>query len=141
MRYRAIVEADLEAVVNIQERITRAPVTDRWRKMLAVHVGHDNQPAFVAEDGGVVLGFIMGEIKVGGFGFELTGWIDMIGVLPKHMGSGIGRNLAKRAMAHFAEQGVEDICTSVAWDSGDMLAFFKSMGFDRSPFINLKLGS
>ncbi|CAO0821527.1 hypothetical protein DFAR_2460002 [Desulfarculales bacterium] len=29
--------------------------------------------------------------------------------------------------------------TAVRWDSGDMLAFFKNLGFDRYPLINLQL--
>lgn len=137
MNLRALSEADLSQVVQIQERITKAAVTDRWRNMLAAHVGNADLPGFVAEEDGKVLGFIIGEIKVGGFGADISGWIELVDVIPEHMGSGIGAALANRMMEHFTEQGVADICTTVRWDSGDMLAFFKNLGFDRSPFINL----
>jgi ribosomal protein S18 acetylase RimI-like enzyme len=136
---RAMTGDDLESVVNIQNRITRSPASDMWREKLAEHVGNPHLPAYVADMDGEVIGFIYGEIKVGVFGADLSGWIEMVGVQPEHMGQGLGGKLAQRVLRHFREQGVEDILTSVRWDSGDMLAFFKSLGFDRSPFINLQL--
>ncbi|RPJ10835.1 MAG: GNAT family N-acetyltransferase, partial [Desulfobacteraceae bacterium] len=36
------------------------------------------------------------------------------------------------------EKGIKDVYTSVRWDSVDLLSFFKTLGFDRSNFINLK---
>ncbi len=137
MNLRALSRADLDRVVQIHERITKTVVCERWRQMLAEHVDNPDQPGFVAERDGKVLGFIIGEVKVGGFGSEISGWIEMVDVDPEHMGSGIGGTLANHLMEHFAKHGVQDICTSVRWDSGDMLAFFKNLGFDRSPFINL----
>lgn len=139
MEYRPMTNQDLAAVVNIQERITRAPVTDRWREMLAQHVGNKHMPAIVADKDGQVIGFIFGEVKIGGFGAEISGILELVGVTPEHMGAGIGRALAQALLKHFKAQGVEDVLSSVMWDSGDMLAFFKNLGFDRSPYINLKL--
>jgi len=31
-----------------------------------------------------------------------------------------------------------NVFTLVRWDSADMLSFFKTLGFDRSNFINLR---
>jgi ribosomal protein S18 acetylase RimI-like enzyme len=139
VEYRPMTDQDLAAVVNIQERITRAPVTDRWREMLAKHVGNKHRPAIVADKDGQVIGFIFGEVKIGGFGAEISGILELVGVTPEHMGAGIGRALAEALLDYFRTQGVEDVLSSVMWDSGDMLAFFKNLGFDRSPYINLKL--
>ena len=130
---------DLAAVASIQERITRAPVSDRWREMLAQHVDNKRMPGIVADQDGQVVGFIIGEVKVGGFGAEISGILELVGVIPEQMGAGIGHSLTQELLSHFKAQGVEDVLTSVMWDSGDMLAFFKNMGFDRSPYINLQL--
>jgi ribosomal protein S18 acetylase RimI-like enzyme len=54
------------------------------------------------------------------------------------MGQGIGKRLAEEIVRIYREKGVEDIYTSVRWDSVDLLSFFKTLGFDRSSFINLK---
>lgn len=130
---------DLERVVEIQHRITRQEVSDRWKGMVAQHIGDQDRPGIVAESEGKVIGFIIGEIKVGHFGTDLSGWIENMGVTPEHMGAGVGRALVRGLFDHFKAQGIFQMFTAVRWDSGDMLAFFQKQGFDRSPFINLHL--
>ena len=96
------------------------------------------ETSLVAETDGKVVGFMLGEIKAYGFGAVRSGWIEVIGVHPRHMGSGIGKKLGNELVRIFKEKEVKHIFTSVRWDSGDLLAFFKSIGFDRSNFINLE---
>ena len=130
---------DLIQVERIQAEITRLPVPEPWKEMMAKHVGNPERVGFVAEEGDRVLGFIIGEIKAGGFGAMNGAWIEMAGVSPNHMGQGIGRSLGQELCRHFVDEGVNDVFTAVLWDSGDLLAFFKGLGFDRSPYINLQL--
>ncbi len=137
LNLRRLTEVDVPQVIQIQRSITRREVSERWQKMLSQHVADPDLPCFVAEEASRVVGFILGEIRVGNFGSDLTGWLVLVGVVPEMMGAGIGRALARRLMDYYAEQGVPEVCTAVRWDSGDMLAFFKNLGFDRSPFINL----
>jgi N-acetylglutamate synthase-like GNAT family acetyltransferase len=54
------------------------------------------------------------------------------------MGRSIGASLAEEIMNYYQAQGVENVYTSVRWDSTDLLSFFKTLGFDRSNFINLR---
>lgn len=84
-----------------------------------------------------VVGFIVGCIKDRGFGVERTGWIELLGVAPGCMGEGIGKRMGEYMLNYFRKEGVKRIYTSVKWDSGDLIAFFKSIGFDKSDFINL----
>ncbi|MFO7600874.1 MAG: GNAT family N-acetyltransferase, partial [Candidatus Desulfacyla sp.] len=65
-------------------------------------------------------------------------WIATLGVDPKFMGQGIGKKLAEAILAVYREKGINDIYTTVRWDSVDLLSFFKTLGFDRSNFINLR---
>jgi L-amino acid N-acyltransferase YncA len=58
-------------------------------------------------------------------------------VHPRHMGTGIGHAMARKLFDYFRRRGIRDVHTSVLWDAVDMLSFFKSLGFDRSTFINL----
>jgi N-acetylglutamate synthase-like GNAT family acetyltransferase len=92
----------------------------------------------VVEREGEVVGYMLSYISSGCFGIEKSAWISMIGVDPKHMGQGIGKQLAAEALAHFKAQGIQTVYASVAWDSTDILSFFKSLRFDKSAFINLK---
>ena len=85
-----------------------------------------------------VAGFIIGGIKEWGFGVEHSGWIEMIEVDPKQMGKGIGKTLVDALINYFKKEEIEEVYTSVQWDSGDLISFFKSVGFDKSSFINLK---
>ena len=68
---------------------------------------------------------------------DKTAWIAFVGVDPKHMGQGIGKLLAQEIFKFYKAQGITEIFTSARWDSPDLLSFFKTLGFDRSDFINL----
>lgn len=91
----------------------------------------------VAETDDAVAGFIVGSIKDWGFGVKHTGWIEIVGVSPEHMGKGIGKALGEALIGHFRGKEIKEVYTSVRWDSGDLIEFFKSIGFDKSSFINL----
>ena len=66
-------------------------------------------------------------IVFGGFGLEKGAWIATLGVDPKYMGRGIGKELAEEILAVYREMGINDIYTSVRWDSVDLLSFFKTL--------------
>jgi ribosomal protein S18 acetylase RimI-like enzyme len=132
-----MIKQDLPQVKRLQASLTRQPVPQPWMDMLAEHVGQEHRLGIVAEEGEEIWAFILGEIKIGGFGTELSGWLELLGVDPEHMGSGLGASLAEALFEALAKRGVGEVFTSVRWDSGDMLAFFKKIGFDQSPFINL----
>ena len=85
-----------------------------------------------------VVGFIMASQKHWGFGLVTSGWIELVGVHPNHMGSGVGKALGEAVLDHFEEQGIGNVYTAVKWDYADLITFFKSIGFGRSEFINLK---
>ena len=136
---RALEDRDVERLVQIEEAITRKPTDPRWRAMAARHVDHEDMVGFVAEEDGQVVGFILGEIRVGAFGASLGGWLEIVDVVPESWGQGIGDSLCRHLCRYFDELGVDQVFTAARWDAGDLLAFFKKQGFDRSPFINLQL--
>ena len=69
---------------------------------------------------------------------EESAWIAVLGVESQYMGQGIGKRMAEEIFRFYKEKGIENIYTSVRWDSTDLLSFFKTLNFDRSNFINLK---
>jgi N-acetylglutamate synthase-like GNAT family acetyltransferase len=77
-------------------------------------------------------------ILTAGFGITKSAWIATLGVDPNFMGTGIGASLAEEIFKYYNAQGIENVYTSVRWDSTDLLSFFKTLGFDRSNFINLR---
>jgi len=138
VKARKIKPEDVPEIVAIQESIIKKKVSQRWARMVENHLKKEEAVGFVASKDNRVAGFIIGEIKGEGFGLEQSGWIEVVGVHPNHMGIGIGRVLAEKLFDFFKKEGIRDIYTTVRWDAGDMLSFFKAIGFDRSPFINLR---
>ena len=104
-------------------------------------IGKQNQSeedaSFAAERDGKLVGYCVSYVLPGSFGIEKSAWVAMIGVDPLFMGQGIGDMLAKEVFSHYQARGIINIYTSVRWDSTDMLSFFKSLGFQRSDYINL----
>jgi predicted N-acetyltransferase YhbS len=129
---------DSEDISRIQESITKEPSTIDYHKIIQEEVKKDNSVNFVAEIDGKLVGFIITYILYGGFGLEKSAWIGLFGVEPKYMGSGIGKRMAKEVFDELTKMNIKNIFTSVKWDSVDILSFFKSLGFDRCNFINLK---
>jgi ribosomal protein S18 acetylase RimI-like enzyme len=138
IKIRKIRAEDLSEIVAIQESILQKKVSKKWIQKVESHLKKQEGVGFVALRDGRVVGFIIGEIKGEGFGLEQSGWIEVVGVHPRQMGVGIGRILAEKLFAFFKKEGIRDIHTVVRWDAGDMLSFFKAIGFDRSPFVNLR---
>ena len=73
-----------------------------------------------------------------GFGLERSGWVEMIEVEPKLMGEGIGKTLGEALLSVFNKERIKEVYTTIECDSGDLIEFFKSIGFDKSSFINLE---
>ena len=129
---------DVDVISKIQESITQTPVSDDFKRDIQDHARKVEQASFVAELQGRVVGFMISYILTGGFGMEKSAWIALLGVDPKFMGRGIGKILAEEIFKFYVEKGINHIYTSVRWDSTDLLSFFKTLGFDRSNFINLR---
>jgi len=138
MRYRRLEIEDAEQIARIYAAITRKPVSDDFQRVVEDHARREDGACFVAEMNGRVIGFMLSTILTAGFGMAKSAWIATLGVSPDHMGQGIGAGLAEQVFAYYRTHGIENVYTSVRWDSTDMLSFFKTLGFDRSNFINLR---
>jgi len=134
---RQIKAEDVPQIIAIQQAITKKKVSRRWVQMVENHLRRQDAVGFVATRDNKVIGFVIGEVKGEGFGLEQSGWIEVVEVHPSQMGVGIGHALSHRLFQYFKKRGVRDVYTAVRWDAVDMLSFFKSIGFDRSEFINL----
>jgi len=129
---------DAEDICKIQNDITQTFVNADFKKTIKEQARNAENANFVAELQGKVVGYMISYILSGSFGMEKNAWIAMLGVDPKLMGQGIGNKLAEEIFAFYQKEGIENIYTSVRWDSTDLLSFFKTLGFDRSNFINLR---
>jgi ribosomal protein S18 acetylase RimI-like enzyme len=138
IKLRKLTARDIPQIIAIHGAITKKKAHRKWvQQMVRDHLRKQEGVGFVAEKEGQVVGFIIGEIKGEGFGLEKSGWLEVVIVHPRQMGTGIGYAMARKLFNFFKRRGIRDVYTSVLWDAVDMVSFFKSLGFDRSPFINL----
>ena len=136
-KIRKLMVRDLPQVVAIQGIITRQRVTAKKIAVLKEHINKEGNMSLVAVADQKVVGFLISELMTNSFGLDQGGWIKNVGVLPQYMGKGIGQALANELFDVYRRKGINEIFTASRWDWGDLLSFFKSLGFDRSNFINL----
>jgi ribosomal protein S18 acetylase RimI-like enzyme len=130
--------ADADDITTIFEEITQKPVSPDFKKLIEQHAEREEDACLVAEFEGKVIGFLVSYILTMGFGIDKSAWIATLGVSPKYMGQGIGAQMAKEIFKYYQGEEITTVYTSVRWDSPDLLSFFKTLGFDRSNFINLR---
>lgn len=126
---------DLEALLSIEQRIEEEQgIAERERltylEETAYHRIEQHQPCLGAEVNGRLVGFALGEVRSWEFGSgEKTGWIEVVGVDPEFWGLGIGRRLGQALLEQFSEKGVMRVRTLVDSYSGELIAYFRSLGF------------
>ena len=135
---RKLKAEDAAGISEIHAAITQTPVNPDFKRIIEDQAQKDEGVNYVAELGGRVVGYMICYILSGGFGIEKSAWIAMLGVNPDYMGQGIGARLANEIFNFAKAAGIATVYTSVEWDSVDLLSFFKTLGFDRSNFINLR---
>ena len=135
---RKLKTEDADQIGHIYSDITQKPVKADFKNLVERHARRAEDACFVAELEGKVVGFMVSYILTLGFGIEKSAWIATLGVSPKYMGQGIGKRMAEEVFKTYQAEGIRNVYTSVRWDSPDLLSFFKTLGFDRSNFINLR---
>jgi ribosomal protein S18 acetylase RimI-like enzyme len=134
---RRMKKTDAEAIGKIDAAIEKRRARLDFKQIVADEVKRKVDSSYVAEIKGKVVGFMISYITYGNFGADRCAWISRFGVDPKWMGQGIGKRLAEEIFKVYKEKGVKEVFTSVRWDATDILSFFKTLGFERSNFINL----
>lgn len=139
MKIRPLSVKDLPEIVKIEKSIFKGRKKSTWEKSARYYIEHGERSlCLCAEQDGSFLGFIIGDISESEFGLEeKIGWIKVLGVSPAHQGAGVGGKLGEKLLSNLKRRGVKKIKTFVEWDSGDLITYFKSLGFGRDSMIAL----
>ncbi len=137
---------DLEEILRIAETIEREDNSEKAERMAslketAVYQLEYGDPLFNlgAEIDGKLAGFIFGEVKLWEFGRgERTGWIKVLGVDQDFQGMGVGYKLGEMLLGHFKKKNVKKVRTLVDWYEGDLISYFKSLGFNMLGMLPLE---
>jgi len=136
VQVRILDTVDIGAVTELDEKITGRYRPDEWERRIGYYLRRDPDAALVAEIGGEVVGFMLGEVRAGEFGLEEpTGWIEVLGVDPERRGAQVGRRLAEALLDHFRGEGATSVRTLVDQTMPDVAGFFASLGFEPAPLL------
>jgi ribosomal protein S18 acetylase RimI-like enzyme len=136
---------DLEDILRIQAKIVGEQDSDK-EKLVSLkdttvyHLQHGDPLLILgAEIDQKLVGFVIGEVRRWEFGrSEMTGWILILGVDPEYQGMGVGRKLGATLVDHFRKKNVRKIQTLVEWHDGDLISYFKSLGFGMIQMLPLE---
>jgi len=133
---RKMTEADLPRVKEIDRLLAGRYGSISWPLRVEAHWWvYRGMPNFVAEIRDEVGGFVMGGIRGVEYGADTAGWIDMIGVLPAHQSSGIGRKLAEVFCRECENKGVKVRVLAVGEDKR-IVKFWASLGFRKGRLVS-----
>ncbi|HXH27935.1 MAG TPA: GNAT family N-acetyltransferase, partial [Candidatus Polarisedimenticolia bacterium] len=97
VRVRDLVAGDLDAVVRIDALHTGEAKPDYWRRVFAGIRGlqKDAPPrvGLAAEEGGALVGYLVGEVRAFEFGSDPCGWVHAVGVDPGRLRARVGSEL------------------------------------------------
>ena len=128
---RPLVEADLEAVVALDRRITGRSRRGYFEKRLAAALRDPSGHIQVAvTDDGALAGFALARVLEGEFGRERSAVaLETIDVEPGHRRRGLGRMLLAGLEKVMRHKGIRELQTQAAWSDHDLLRFFDATGF------------
>jgi ribosomal protein S18 acetylase RimI-like enzyme len=156
VRIRPLREADIEAIIDIDAVITGEEKAGFWRGLLTLYEppsggseeesgGKDEVSGAarttylceVAESGGRVVGFVLGDVQAWQFGIPRCGRIIAIGVHPDHRRLGVASRLARELLEAFRKMNLPLVQCLVR--PGDPLGgLFESLGFSPSPWLTVE---
>ncbi|MEZ5331600.1 MAG: GNAT family N-acetyltransferase [Thermoanaerobaculia bacterium] len=131
---RTLEDADLGGIIALDEKINGSYRPDVWETRFTYYMRRDPEACLVADRGGRVVGFMLGDVRAGEFGLEEpTGWVEVLGVDPEERGRNIGRRLADRILDHFRAAGAHSVRTLVDQEMTGIEQFFTALGFAPAP--------
>ncbi len=138
---RLMGENDLEAIIDIDEKVTGTKRAEYYERKVASMLDKKASigTSLVGDYDGLVIGFIMGNIYTGEFGIpQPTASLDTIGIDPEYANYGIGTLHLEEFIRHVKTAGVDNIQTLVDWNDASLMKFFNKCGFIPSQTLNLE---
>jgi len=138
---RPVRQGDLDQVIAIDAGVTGLEKRAYWQSLYRRYgvPAKTGRQFLVADAGGNVVGFVIGEVRDWEFGSPPCGWVFAINVLPGSRLAGIGTRLLAAIYAGFRRAGVRTVRTMLARDNNLVLSFFRSQGMMTGPFIPLEI--
>lgn len=135
---RPMTAQDVSAIVGIDSRLSGKERSPSYPQKVTRYLEMYYPPlCFVAEAGGRVAGFILGDVRGWEYALPPSGWIDIIGVDPACQGQGVGKALAEAFVRECHRQGMK---THIVVRKADrrLRRFLASLGFQSGELLELE---
>jgi ribosomal protein S18 acetylase RimI-like enzyme len=138
---RSLRPEDQQAVINIDASILGRRREEFFKlKLRQAFADTGIALSLAAELEGRVAGFLLARLYYGEFGVtERVAVMDVFGVHPDFRGRRVGSALLDQLRTNLLGVGVRTLQTVVAWDNGELVAFFRRQGFLPAPRLCLDL--
>lgn len=133
---------DIDSVVRIDADHTGEAKPAYWEGVFADFLAPRRPGMSVglaAEEGGRLVGYLLGEVRAFEFGSEPCGWVFAVGVDPGSLRGTVGSRLLEEACRRFRDVGVGRVRTMVRRTNVPVLSFFRAHGFVGGSFVELEL--
>ena len=132
-------ESDLEEIIALDEKVAGGSRADFWRDLFRQKVAGGPWFVIVARTSGVLVGFVMGEIRSWPVRTPTCGWLYAIGVEKNHRLHKIGTALMTELISRFRGNGVETVRTVIGIDDQLLMSFLRGYGMSAGPFVELEM--
>lgn len=138
---RRVKRGDLDQIITLDAIVTGVEKRVYWRSVFRRYGagGLAERQFLVADAGGQVAGFIIGEVRDWEFGSSPCGWVFAIDVQPEYRLAGVGARLLEALCANMRRAGVHKLRTMLSRENTLILSFFRSQGMMAGPFIPLEM--
>jgi len=138
---RPAASGDIAQVIALDAAVTGIEKADYWPEVFRRYGARGAKQRFflVADAGGSIQGFVVGEVRDWEFGSPPCGWVFGINVRPEARRGGIGTQLLAAICDAFRRAGVTKVRTLLARENTLVLSFFRSQGMMAAPFIPLEM--
>lgn len=138
---RPVRRGDLAQVIAIDASVTGLEKGSYWRSVYRryAEARQAGREFLIADAGGRVVGFVIGEVRDWEFGSPPCGWVFAIDVWPDARLSGVGTQMLQAICTSFRRAGVRKVRTLLARDNTLILSFFRAQGMMAAPFIPLEM--
>ncbi len=128
---RAAGDADTVAIAGLIREMAAtfgesSPVEPAW---VRVFLGRDDAGAFVADDGGEIVGVVTWFLFPGLYHAADCATLDEAIVTAEHRGRGVGTALLRHTMAHLEGLGVAEIGISTGLENEGAQRLYRRLGF------------
>ncbi len=123
MKIRGITKTDFDYIVSVLDRWWGGPSSERAHPVFFYELG---EHALIAEDGGEVVGFLLGFVAPH---TPPVAYVHLVGIHPDHRRRGVGKQLYERFTERAAGAGAERMKAITTVGNDGSIRFHEALGF------------